>query len=268
MKTEFPLPDDGSELNRLLAPGLAPVDIPPDRRAGLRAQLLARVAASAAAHAGLLTVRAGDGRWQAVKSGVRAKSLWQGPEGNSVLIELAPGAALPVHRHQWLEEGIVLEGDLQLGNLALRTGDYQASPPDSRHDRITSRGGALAYLRGTSLGHAGRVLKEIVGGWLPRAGDPPLTVFGRAEGWAPLSSGVECRVLRRDGLRCSRFLRFAPGASLPGHGHVQDEENMLIEGEVFFGDVLVRAGEFHLAPAGSRHGPITTDTGALLFVRG
>jgi len=43
---------------------------------------------------------------------------------------------------------------------------------------------------------------------------------------------------------------------------------MMLAGEVFLGDILLRAGEFQLAPAGSLHGEAYTDVGALLFVRG
>ena len=39
-------------------------------------------------------------------------------------------------------------------------------------------------------------------------------------------------------------------------------------GDAYFGDVLVQAGEFHLAPAGSVHDEVSSDHGALLFVRG
>lgn len=44
-------------------------------RAGLRGRLLQRIGDSVRRHARLLTVRAGDGCWRAVKAGIRTKTL-------------------------------------------------------------------------------------------------------------------------------------------------------------------------------------------------
>ena len=113
-----------------------------------------RIQSSIAKHAGLRTVRSRDGVWHDLVSGIRYKPLWDSPQGNSVLVEFAPGSALPLHRHNYLEEGIILSGGLQLDDLELTQFDYHVSPAGSRHGRISSKQGALAYLRGTSLGQA------------------------------------------------------------------------------------------------------------------
>jgi hypothetical protein len=42
----------------------------------------------------------------------------------------------------------------------------------------------------------------------------------------------------------------------------------MLSGDAFFGDLLLQAGDFHLAPPGSEHGVSTTDSGALAFFRG
>jgi len=52
------------------------------------------------------------------------------------------------------------------------------------------------------------------------------------------------------------------------HVHGQDEECMVLEGEVRIGDLVVRAGAYHLAPRGVAHEPISSEHGALLFLRG
>lgn len=258
-----------AELDRLLFEGLGPLDLPSGRDADLRGRLLARVAESATENAGFLTVRAKDGRWAPLRKGIRVKPLWQGPEGHSVLLDFAPGASLPVHRHRFLEEGIVLRGGLQMDELDLGPGDYHLSPPGSRHGRIGSRQGALAYLRGTSLGHAAGVLRELLGGFLPFGGGRSRTVYaGDGGGWQELAPGVSVKEVCSDGTRTSRFCRLEPGAALDGHAHSLDEECMMLEGDLFLGDLLLRAGDYQLAPAGTRHGRITTDVGALLFVRG
>jgi anti-sigma factor ChrR (cupin superfamily) len=66
----------------------------------------------------------------------------------------------------------------------------------------------------------------------------------------------------------SMLLRLQPGARIAGHPHALDEECLMLEGEAFFGDTLLRAGEYQLAPAGTRHGDLVSDVGALLYVHG
>ena len=269
------IPDESSgedgraenEINRLILESLAPLEVPPAHRASLRGRLMARVDDSRRRHAGLVTVRAGDGAWREIKAGVRAKTLHEGPAGASVLIALAPGAALPVHRHRHLEEGIVLEGGLQLGDLDLGPGDYHVSPAGSRHGRISSRQGGVAYLRGTSLGRAAAVLTELIGGLVPGDGPAPHTVLAGEGRWEAIAEGAEQKLLWCDGDFISRFLRLAPGARLPRHAHEGDEECMMLAGEAFFGDILVRAGEFHLAPHGSVHLETVSETGGTAFLR-
>jgi quercetin dioxygenase-like cupin family protein len=270
--SHFPdeLPGDGlneTEINRLIFEGLAPLEVPPDQRGSLRQRLLARVAESRRRHAGLVTVRAADGTWRDIKAGVRAKTLREGPAGASVLIELAPGAALPVHRHSHLEEGIVLQGGLQLDDLELGPGDYHVSPAGSRHGRISSRQGGLAYLRGTSLGHPIDALGELIGGLLPGDGPAAHTIRAGDGAWETIADGAEQKRLWRDGDFISRFIRLAPGSRLPAHAHEGEEECIMLAGEAFFGDILVRAGEFHLAPDGSVHLETLSETGGLAFLR-
>ncbi|QSA97935.1 cupin domain-containing protein [Methylococcus sp. EFPC2] len=270
-KSDIEKPGDDAEqvdLDCLLWENLAEIP-PPQRGVAIRQRLMSKIARSAADNANFLTVRGNRGAWSRLRPGVRYKPLWNGSEGNSMLLELAPGAGLPIHRHRWIEEGIVLDGGLQMGDLDLGPGDYHLSPAGSRHGRIASRQGALAFLRGTSLGDTGGALKELLGGLLPHAGGAPLTVYGRDEsGWEELAPGVRTKPLWSDGTRRSYFCCLDPGAELEGHAHAIDEECMMLSGDIFLGDLLLRAGDYHLAPAGTRHGPISSDTGALLFVRG
>jgi quercetin dioxygenase-like cupin family protein len=256
------------ELNNLIAEGLTPIGPTPQRREALRSRLMERVASSVAQHAGLLTVRHKDGAWRTLKTGVRIKHLWTGPAGSSLLIEFAPGAMLPAHRHNWVEEGIVLRGGLQMGSLDMGPFDYHVSPPGSRHGLIRSLQGALAYLRGTSIGHTPSLLRELLGGLLPFRGKPPRTVFFDDAGWEQTAPGVQIKELWSDGTRVSGFCRFERGARLPGHAHPIEEECMMLSGEVFLGDILVRAGEYQLAAAGSVHGEVYSDVGGLFFFRG
>ena len=269
MNDTFDNHDDNAqtELNQLICQALAANDLPLPNRDGLRTRLLSRAAASGRAEAGWITVRARGDTWRAVKSGVRVKMLWDAPHSSSVLIELAAGASLPVHRHASLEEGIVLSGGFELNGRQLRPGDYHMSHAGSRHGRITSRQGVVAYLRGTSLGHTGAMLGELVGGLFPGAGEPPLTISAADGIWEALADGGASKTLCCDGEMVSRFIRLQPGAGLPAQRSDGDEECMMIEGDAYFGDRLVCAGDFHLTRAGGEQAALTSDNGALLFVR-
>jgi quercetin dioxygenase-like cupin family protein len=273
MNTRFgsavsPEEPEQAELNGLLYSAVAPVRPPAATQRSLRTDFMARIARSVAEHAGLLTVRQHDGVWQSLRPGVRFKPLWAGAEGHTVLIEFAAGGSLPVHRHRWVEEGIVLRGGLQMGELELGPFDYHVSPAGSRHDAIRSRDGALAYLRGTSLGDTPSVVRELLGGLLPFRGGSPRSVFAHdTSGWTALRPGVMKRELWSDDRIASRFYRLEPGAEVPAHEHPRDEECMMLSGEVFLGDILLREGDYHFAPAASRHGAVYSDVGALLYVR-
>ncbi len=253
-------------LVRLLCEDIAPAG----ERSGVPGGLLKRIGESARARAALLSVRARQGGWSRLISGVRKKPLWDGPAGASVLLEFQPGVRLPVHRHTWLEEAICLAGGLRVGDLELGPGDYQASPPGSRHGQITScpRRGALAYLRGAAVGHPGKQLSELLGGILPLRGAPQRTVLLRDGGWQAVAPGVEMLPLWSGGGVASRYLRLQAGASLPEQDGSGDEECMIIEGEVFFGDLLLQGGDFLRVPAGARPAEVVSDSGALLFVHG
>lgn len=75
-----------------------------------------------------------------------------------------------------------------------------------------------------------------------------------AGGWIKLAQGVEKKELWSDGKFASCFFRLAAGSRLEGHLHPADEECLMLAGELLLGDVLLRAGDYQLAPSGSRHG--------------
>lgn len=256
-----------AELDAILTQHL-PESLPAEPYDALQSRLMARVSRSIADHAALLTVRRNEGGWRALRTGVRFKPLWRSSEGSSVLIEMAPGCALPAHRHLSMEEGVVLRGSLQIGNQHLERFDYHLSPAGSRHAPIRSRDGVLAFLRGSSVGHTASELYEFLSGLLPFKGVPGLSVFDSENDWIEIAPGVEKKALWSDGVTASNYFRFAPGASVGGHLHRGDEECMMLDGDLFIGDILLRAGDYQLAPAGSRHGKVFSDNGALVYVRG
>ena len=94
------------------------------------------------------------------------------------------------------------------------------------------------------------------------------TIRSDEGGWKVLMPGLSMKLLREDETTRSYLLRLAPGARLPAHGHTCDEECMVLEGEVWLGDVHASAGDYHLARRGLPHGELHTETGCLLFLRG
>lgn len=84
--------------------------------------------------------------------------------------------------------------------------------------------------------------------------------------WENLVPGV--RVKRLAGNQRGVLLDLQPGAVIPFHRHHQDEECVVLRGEAQLGDITVRAGDYHLATAGSRHGAVRSSSGALVYLRG
>jgi len=64
--------------------------------------------------------------------------------------------------------------------------------------------------------------------------------------------------------------RVAPaGALLPAHRHPMDEECIVLEGTLKVGTrIEVGPGGYHLAHQGALHAPVSTRTGATIFLRG
>ena len=104
---------------------------------------------------------------------------------------------------------------------------------------------------------------------IARAG-PPGTVTVRAtEGeWQPMAHGVECNVLWQNAAlgRQSLLVRIAPGATYEAHHHGQDEECMVLAGDLSFGDHLLNAGDYHLAHKSGMHPTASSKAGCLLYI--
>jgi anti-sigma factor ChrR (cupin superfamily) len=74
--------------------------------------------------------------------------------------------------------------------------------------------------------------------------------------WVPTRfKGVELKVLMEDeetGL-LTALTRFAPGAVLPDHEHVELEQSYVLEGSLADAEGVATAGNYVWRPAGSRH---------------
>jgi quercetin dioxygenase-like cupin family protein len=86
--------------------------------------------------------------------------------------------------------------------------------------------------------------------------------------WETLVPGVERKMLWRDGPngRATFLIRGRPGARFPAHPHHDDEECYVLEGDLSFDTLTLRAGDYHVAPRGTPHPKATTAGGCLLLM--
>jgi anti-sigma factor ChrR (cupin superfamily) len=85
--------------------------------------------------------------------------------------------------------------------------------------------------------------------------------------WERLVDGVERKILASPvSGRVTFLIRGRPGARFPGHPHAQDEECFVLEGDITFETLTLRAGDYHLVRRGTPHPPATTAGGCLLLM--
>lgn len=95
-----------------------------------------------------------------------------------------------------------------------------------------------------------------------------LTVPPGDAGWRPFAPGIRIKLLHRDGLTAAYLLHLAAGATIPPHRHPQDEECVVLEGQLRIGSLQVPRGAFHLARRGALHEAVQAPDGALIYLRG
>jgi hypothetical protein len=99
--------------------------------------------------AGTLTVRADRGEWIPLGRGAFLKHLHLDKKAGtrSLLLRLEPGGAVPAHEHVSMEECLVLEGEMTIAGVRFGAGDYHMAPAGVAHGELTSRSGALIFIR-------------------------------------------------------------------------------------------------------------------------
>lgn len=114
-----------------------------------------------------------------------------------------------------------------------------------------------------------RVRARVLGTIAGEAKSPYTTVRAGDGGWEAVAPGVQRKVLSAQAGGQPSLWRLAPGGRMPGHSHDADEECLVLEGTVRIGrDLVLRAGDYHLAPRGSEHPEVSSDDGALVYLRG
>lgn len=105
---------------------------------------------------------------------------------------------------------------------------------------------------------------------LATAGQSMTVVRDRDRDWEKVLPGVFVRILHTDeaaGVQTALW-RLDAGARIPAHPHEHDEECFVLEGCLEHRQERYCAGDYMMAPAGSRHATITSPEGALMLIRG
>lgn len=262
-----------------IAQAVRPRPLAVGREQLIGARLRERAGRSAAAHRGLCTVRRGRAAGYPADRGVRVYDCFVDAAFRIACLDLAPGVAMPWPQGVRAQEVLVMRGAVVdpdagagapslLGPLAHATRRREDAGPWH-----AGEAGASVYVRQRLADDA--ALPAAEARWWHQAtarssapGDPR----ARPSSWRAVAPGVQvrmlCGVMTGDQPVASMMVRLAPGAQAGSHGHEVDETCLMLEGDLFLGDILLQAGDFQLAPAGTRHVDVTSDAGCLFYFHG
>ena len=82
--------------------------------------------------------------------------------------------------------------------------------------------------------------------------------------WVERRPGVFWKVLWEEGHHKAILMRYAPGATIPRHRHIGDEQIFVIEGSVADDTGVCTAGNYARRPPGCVH-TVQSEGGALVF---
>jgi quercetin dioxygenase-like cupin family protein len=87
--------------------------------------------------------------------------------------------------------------------------------------------------------------------------------------WIQLVPGVRKKIVDADPVTGSQtyFIEMSSGSEIPAHFHTHDEHCLILEGEAWVDDHVLRRGDWHVAKAGTLHGVLSSRTGCLLLIR-
>jgi anti-sigma factor ChrR (cupin superfamily) len=98
---------------------------------------------------GVFVKRLSQQKWRKTPyEGVEYKVLYVDSETKNVtsLLKLQPGAAYPAHRHAGVEQCLVLEGSVRIGQIFLEPGDFEYAQAGTDHAIVQSDSGCVLML--------------------------------------------------------------------------------------------------------------------------
>lgn len=269
MTGRYPMDPEDPERSRQVLDEIVENFVPAEpvavERVRMRERVLARVRDARNAMRGVTFVRPCEDDFSDLMNGVRVLEL--STVHHAVLLEFAPGASLPQHRHREDEECVVIRGSARIDDIRVQEGDYHLAYARSRHAPVRSDHGALLYVRGTSIGSLSGVLRDLASAWIPGRSVGHMTLRADDAGWVPMSPGVTGRVLHeRDGSR-SLMCRMAAGARLQAAMFGRLSESIVVSGDAYVGDEHVARGDYAWIDGGQVAPEIFSDSGATMFLR-
>lgn len=130
---------------------------PVSPRAELRAELMSAIAATSQPTGrkspgvlydkdGVMVARHAEMEWKAAElPGIFQKILFNDTARgfSTAMVRMTPGTHYPRHKHAGVEELYLLEGDLCVGDVTMREGDYCRGEAGSIHEELVTRTGCL-----------------------------------------------------------------------------------------------------------------------------
>jgi len=141
---------------------------------------------------------------------------------------------------------------------------------DSSLDADTAVAMALAIQSVEITARARDSMRERILRRVTRAAPPGTTTLRSEEGlWTQVVPGVRKKIVDENQVRgtLTFVIDMAPGSEIPAHPHALDEHCLVVEGEAWVDDHVLRRGDWHVAKAGSTHGVLSSRTGCLLLIR-
>jgi anti-sigma factor ChrR (cupin superfamily) len=117
-----------------------------------------------------------------------------------------------------------------------------------------------------------RIKAAIAASATPQAANSNLagsrTVRAEEGRWEQLCPGIERKMLwhDREKKRITFLIRAQAGAAFPAHHHDDDEEAYILSGDLSFDDLVLGAGDYHLARPGVSHPVARTRGGCMLLM--
>lgn len=115
---------------------------------GLLAGIEARIDRSGVELPGTITLRAGTGEWIEVSPGLKIKMMHRVEALNreTFMAWLQPGAEYSDHDHDQDEEIYMIEGDLDIGGVVLKAGDFHIARAGRHHPVHRTKTGCLCLI--------------------------------------------------------------------------------------------------------------------------
>lgn len=249
---------------------MTPASLRPDRASELLHPLLQRVHQSAVAHKDYLTLRREEGRWSEDADGVSSRRLRADDCVEIDLVKLEEGAALPEFDVAVAQEWLLMDGRLEAsgdsqGSRQLLPLSYAVVGSQVQGPLLRAASACLLYRR--TLRYPAWLPADEAR-WWHKATQTMGWRSPSEQAWSPAVQGVAMLSLCVSEDVVSMLVHMEAGSKGADHGHALNEDCMVLRGDMYLGDILLRAGDYQLAPAGGSHFEIASDDGALFYFHG